>query len=136
MSKLRAVPVELVEANEFVLNFHRHNRPVAGHRFSIGVTDGERLWGVCIVGRPISRLIQAGSCSFLYGAAWRAWRAMGGDRLITYTLQEEGGASLRGAGWTVVAERAANNPAGWKNRPGRQWQAVVGQAKFLWEVRP
>jgi len=51
MAKLRAVPVELREANEFVANFHRHNKPVTGHRFSVGVSDGEALWGVCIVGR-------------------------------------------------------------------------------------
>jgi hypothetical protein len=152
MAKLRAVPVELREANEFVANFHRHNKPVTGHRFSVGVSDGEALWGVCIVGRPVSRIIQAegytaevlrccvknsaplGCCSFLYAAAWRAWKAMGGDRLITYTLQSEGGVSLRGAGWKLVAERAANRPNQWQNRAGREWQPVVGQAKFLWEA--
>lgn len=96
MAKLMAVPIELKEANEFVGNFHRHNKPVTGHRFSIGVSDGKELWGVVIVGRPVSRIIQAqgataevlrccvrdgapkGCCSFLYGSAWRAWRAMGG----------------------------------------------------------
>ena len=152
MGKLMAVPIELKEANEFVANFHRHNKPVTGHRFSIGVSDGKELWGVVIVGRPVSRIIQAqgataevlrccvrggapkGSCSFLYGASWRAWRAMGGARLITYTLQDESGASLRGAGWRVLAERKANKESGWQNRPGRQWQSVVGQAKIVWEI--
>jgi hypothetical protein len=150
--KLMVVPIELSEANDFVKNFHRHNKPVTGHRFSIGVTDGSELWGVAIVGRPVSRIIQSqgytaevlrccvrdgspkGSCSFLYGAAWRALRAMGGERLITYTLQDEGGASLRGAGWKLVAERRPNDPAGWQSRKGRSWQPVVGQAKFLWEA--
>lgn len=153
-ARLKAVPVELAEANDFVRNFHRHNKPVTGHRFSIGVSDGAELWGVAIVGRPVSRIVQAqgytaevlrncvregaprGCCSFLYAAAWRAWRAMGGERLITYTLQSEGGASLRGAGWALVAERAANDPKAWQSRAGRAWQPVVGQAKFLWEVRP
>ena len=152
--KLIAVPVELSEANQFVLSFHRHNKPVTGHRFSIGVSDGVELCGVCIVGRPVPRLVQAqrytaevlrccvrdqspkGCCSFLYAAAWRAWRAMGGERLITYTLQSEGGSSLRGAGWTLVAERKATDPSRWQSRPGRSWQPVVGQSKFLWEVRP
>ena len=143
--------MELSEANEFIASHHRHNKPVVGHRFSIGVSDGAELWGVVIVGRPVARLQQdgataevtrncvrdgapKGACSFLYGAAWRAWRAMGGRRLITYTLQIEGGASLRGAGWTLVAARAANNPKSWQSRPGREWQPVVGQAKFLWEA--
>ena len=152
MTKLRAIPMNLSEANEFVKNFHRHNKPVVGHRFCIGVSDGSELWGVVIVGRPVSRFVQAegytaevlrccvrdggpkGCCSFLYGAAWRAWRAMGGERLITYTLQSEGGASLRGAGWRLVAERKPNDPKLWQSRKGRSWQPVVGQAKFLWDV--
>ncbi len=150
--KLAAVPIELKEANEFVANFHRHNKPTTGHRFSIGAAADGDLWGVCIVGRPVSRIIQAegytaevlrccvrdgapkGCCSFLYAAAWRAWRAMGGERLITYTLTSESGASMRGAGWRLVAERKPSDPAQWQSRAGRAWQPVVGQAKFLWEA--
>ena len=44
------------------------------------------------------------AASMLYGAAWRATKALGYRRLITYTLAEEPGTSLRAAGWTVVAE--------------------------------
>jgi hypothetical protein len=148
---IAARPCELKEANEFVANFHRHNKPTVGHRFSIGAEVDGLLIGVCIVGRPVARLLQdgytaevlrccvsdnapKGACSFLYASAWRAWRAMGGRRMITYTLQSESGASMRGAGWRMVAERPANNPAGWQSRPGREWQPVVGQAKFLWEA--
>jgi hypothetical protein len=75
-----------------------------------------------------------GTCSFLYAACWRAWRAMGGNRLITYTLQSESGASLRGAGWRVVAQLAPSDPKQWQSRPGREWQPVVGQAKIRWEM--
>lgn len=149
--KLLALPVELAEANEFVASFHRHNKPVLRHRFAIGASDGAELWGVAIIGRPVARLKQdgftaevtrccvrdgspRGTCSFLYAAAWRAWRAMGGRRLITYTLTAESGASLRGAGWRLIAERGANDPARWQSRPGRAWQPVVGQAKLLWEA--
>lgn len=77
-----------------------------------------------------------GTCSFLYAACWRAWRAMGGNRLITYTLQSESGASLRGAGWRVVAQLEPGDPKQWQSRPGREWQSVVGQAKFRWEILP
>ena len=150
--KLRAVPCDLSEANEFVANFHRHNKPVVGARFSVGASDGERLVGIAICGRPVSRHQQAaggtaevtrccvlidapkGTCSFLYACCWRAWRAMGGDRLITYTLQTESGASLRGAGWTVSHELAGATGAAWTNRAGREWQPVTGQAKICWEV--
>lgn len=150
---ITAVPMDLRESNEFVANFHRHNKPVVGARFSIGASDGQQLVGVAIVGRPVARLLQQqgggvaevvrccviddapkGTCSFLYAAYWRAWRAMGGTRLITYTLQSESGASLRGAGWTVVAELPAKNAGGWQNRAGREWQPVVGQAKIRWEI--
>ncbi len=54
--------------------------------------------------------------------------------LVTYTLQTESGASLRGAGWKVVAELAPNKPSMWQTRPGREWQPVVGQAKLRWEA--
>ena len=151
---LHAVPMTLAEANEFVANFHRHNKPVPGARFSIGASDGAQLVGVAIVSRPISRVLQAegpevaevtrccvrddaplGACSFLYACSWRAWRAMGGRRLVTYTLQSESGASLRGAGWKVIAELApTRHGAGWTNRVGREWQSVTGQAKLRWEV--
>lgn len=143
--------MDLAEANEFVANFHRHNNPVVGARFSVGVSDGSELWGVAICGRPVSRMLQdkstaevtrccvregapRGACSFLYNSLWRAWRELGGQRLITYTLQSESGASLRGAGWHIVAELAGNTGKAWQNRPGREWQPVVGQAKLRWEM--
>lgn len=145
------VPVKLQEANEFVRNFHRHNKPVTGHVFSIAASDGDSLIGVAICGRPVSRHLddgqtlevlrccvletaQKGACSFLYARAWRAAAALGWQRLVTYTLQSETGASLRGAGWRIVGESPGATGKGWTNRPGREWQAVVGQDKFRWEV--
>ena len=148
------VPCRLTEAKTFVANFHRHNIPPPVSLFSLGASDGHRLVGVGIVGLPVSRVLMAdgvtlevtrccvvddaprGTPSAIYGACWRAARALGYRRLITYTLQTESGASLRGAGWTMVAERKARTDAQqWTNRPGRQWQSVVGQAKMIWEVR-
>ena len=35
--------------------WHRHHKPVVGHRFSIGVENGE-IRGACIVGRPVARI--------------------------------------------------------------------------------
>jgi hypothetical protein len=150
---ISAVPMTLPEAREFVANYHRHNKPPVGWRFGIGASDGARLVGVAVVSRPVARQLQAqgpdvaevtrccviddaplGTCSFLYAACWRAWRAMGGRRLVTYTLQSESGASLRGAGWRVLAELPGATGKAWSNRPGREWQAVTGQAKLRWEV--
>ena len=57
---LDIVPVSLAEANAFVERYHRHHRPVVGHKFSIGATDGEKIVGVAIVGRPVSRYLDDG----------------------------------------------------------------------------
>jgi len=146
-----AVPMKLSEAIEFVANFHRHNKPPIGGVFSVGASDGKKLVGVAVVGRPVSRHLDngetlevvrccvvddapKGACSFLYARCWQAAKALGWRKLITYTLQTESGASMRGAGWKCVAELKANNAAGWQNRPNREWQPVVGQAKFRWEA--
>lgn len=111
---LEIVPMTLREANAFVEQNHRHHGPVAGHKFSIGLSDGEQIVGVAIIGRPVSRHLDDGwtlevnrlctdgsrnACSMLYAAAWRAARAMGYKRLVTYILESENGASLRAAGW-------------------------------------
>ena len=115
---LTLTPVSLAEANAFVAQHHRHHKPVTGHKFSIGCTADGRLVGVAIVGRPVSRYLDNGltlevnrlctdgtknACSMLYAAAWRAARAMGYEKIITYTLDTESGASLRAAGWTCAA---------------------------------
>jgi hypothetical protein len=146
---IEIVPCKISEANLFVKNFHRHNKPTVGALFSIGASCGGNLVGVAICGRPVARHFDdgftvevnrccvidgspKGTCSALYAAAWRAAKALGYKKIITYTLQSESGASLRGAGWKVLAERKASDPSQWQSRPGREWQPVVGQAKFLW----
>ena len=144
------VPLDLSEANDFVRSFHRHNKPTQGGKFAIGLSSESGLCGVAIVGRPIARLLSddftaevlrlcvhddapRNACSKLYAAAWRACKAMGYKKLITYTLQTESGDSLRGAGFTIVAE-SKNTGKGWTNRPNRNWQPVYGQLKFRWEL--
>ena len=52
---LEVCPMTLKEANAFVEQHHRHHKPVVGHKFSIGCTDGNEIVGVAIVGRPVSR---------------------------------------------------------------------------------
>ena len=117
---LHAVPMKIAEAREFVDNFHRHNKGPLSGLFAVGVSDGAQLVGVAIVGRPVARMMDdgqtaevvrccvtplapKGACSFLYARCWQAAKSLGWRRLITYTLQSESGASLRGAGWSVVA---------------------------------
>lgn len=144
---VRIIPLDLDEANALVARWHRHHRPVVGHKFSIGIADGETVHGAAIVGRPVARRQDDGltlevnrcvtdgirnGCSMLYRAAWRAARAMGYMRLITYTLPEEGGASLRGAAFTLVGERRGGS-WGVPSRPRVDKHPLQG--KLLWELR-
>lgn len=123
----------LGQANDFVHEHHRHHRPVAGHKFSIAALDGGEVVGVVIVGRPVARALDDGravevlrcctdgtrnACSFLYGAATRAARALGYAMIGTYTLPAEGGASLRGAGWAPV--HLTKNTRGWDAKSRRR----------------
>ena len=89
---LKLIPVSLPDANAFVAEHHRHHKPVRGHKFSLGCEKDGQLVGVAIVGRPVSRYLDDGKtlevnrlcatgeknvCSFLYGAAARAAKALG-----------------------------------------------------------
>ena len=146
-ARLQVVPVPLDEANAFVQLHHRHHKPVVGHKFSIAVADDEgRVRGVAIVGRPVARRLDDGltlevnrvatdgcpnACSALYAASWRAAKAMGYRRLITYTLDTEPGTSLRAAGWKAIGET-----------PGRSWSVPSRprvdkhplQGRLCWEA--
>jgi len=53
--KLTHVRIALDEANAFVAQHHRHHKPVVGHLFSLGAVLHERIVGIVIVGRPVSR---------------------------------------------------------------------------------
>lgn len=151
MSKtLRIVPVSQREAFAFVAEHHRHLPAPRGDRFRVGLAQHDELVGVAIVGRPVARSYDDGltvevnrvavaadipnGCSMLYGAAWRAARALGYRRLITYTRTDERGTSQRAAGLHVLAERTAR-PAGW-SVPSRRRRSPAdgGVARTLWEV--
>ena len=146
---LRIVPVNLEEANAFVRRLHRHNKPVVGAKFCIGATTNEfighdpdrneMLVGVAIVGRPVAPKLDDGltaeitrvctdgtknAASMLYGACRKAARAMGYDRIFTYTLPEEGGVSLRAAGFKLDKDDAGGSAKMWHNRDGRKVEPV------------
>lgn len=117
-------PISLRLANDFLDGVHRHNGRTQrdGGKFAISVIDetGE-VRGIAIVGNPLSATLMDGKtaevtrvctkedapkgvCSMLYSACWRAWRSMGGDRMVTYTLKTESGISLRASNWVIVGE--------------------------------
>lgn len=149
MGDLRIVPVSQRDAKAFCAMWHRHHQPPRGMKFAVGAaTPDGTLHAIAIAGRPVARLFDNGqtlevtrvasdgspnACSMLYAACWRAAKALGYTRLITYTQGGESGTSLRAAGWHVVAERPAH--PGW-NRPSRprDQKGTEHIARTLWEA--
>lgn len=143
---IELIPITLAEANQYVAEYHRHHKPVTGHKFSLAAIKNDLIVGVCIVGRPVSRHLDNGwalevnrcctdgtknAPSFLYGAAWRATRALGYKKLITYTLPEEGGTSLRASGWKCLGEAGGGN---WNCKARPRIETDIKQTKLRWEV--
>lgn len=157
-STLVARPITLRGANDFVQAHHRHNGRTSrdGGKFAIACECTGVVVGVAIVGNPLSATYMnkaryghvaevlrtctdlnapKGAVSFLYGVSTRVCREMGFDRLISYTLQDESGASLKGAGWRRIASTAGVGP-GWSKADhlDRTYQPVMGIPKFRWEI--
>lgn len=144
--KIEIVPCELDEANEFIAIHHRHHQPVQGHKFSLAAFSDGKIVGVCVVGRPVARFLDNGltlevtrlatdgtmnACSALYGSARRACFALGFKRLITYTLPEEGGASLKASNFKLLGEAGGGT---WNRKSRPRIDKAPTQRKFLWEV--
>lgn len=136
---MKAVPIELKEAQNFINDLHRHH--VASHRdkFRIGCEENGKLVGVVQVGRPVSRNLDDGKtlevlrlcsdgtkgvCSFLYSRAARVARELGYEKIITYILQTESGTSLRASGWKLEADNVGGSS--W-DRPGRRRETSNSQ---------
>jgi hypothetical protein len=158
-SRFRVIPIGLREANDFVVLYHRHSRRTSrdAGKFAIACVDALdpalTTYGVAIVGRPLARMLHDGltaevtrTCvrpdapphvnSFLYGRCWRIWQAMGGTRLVTYTLLTESGVSLKAAGWQIAAVSKAHKN-GWDHTTSRhirrEFQGLFAQDKIRWE---
>jgi hypothetical protein len=144
--RLTLCPMTLREARAFVARLHRHHKAPAGGLFAIGAANPDGVVGVVIVGRPVARLADNGwtaevtrlcsdgtrnCCSLLYAAAWRAARAMGYSKLITYTLPEEGGASLRAAGWRCIGAAGGGS---WSRAARPRVDTHPTQTKLRWEA--
>lgn len=146
--RLYAVPLTLKAARAWVDEHHRHHRAPQGGLFAIGAASSSgELVGCVIIGRPVSRMLDNGytaevtrlctngahnACSMLYAAAWRACRALGYQRLITYTLASEPGTSLHAAGWREIG----SSRGGTWSRPSRARfeESHPTEPKIVWEA--
>ena len=142
---LTLTPINLKTANAFVQQYHRHHKPTRGHKFSIGVSEDGALVGVAICGRPVARRLDDGytlevnrlctngtpnACSILYAAAYRAARAMGYNRVVTYILDTESGVSLRASGWQCAGLAGGREWTGRRRPPEPLYPA---QMKYRYE---
>ena len=154
VGRLNIRPITLRDACAFVEAHHRHNKPPRGHKFSVAAHLDDDLVGVAIAGRPVARHFDDGltlevnrTCtdgtrnanSLLYGAIWRAAKAMGYKRCITYTQHDECGASLRAVGWKRVKEISArgswaDSTSDEKLKAMRDSVGSGGVARVLWDI--
>ena len=145
---MKAVPLSLKEANEFVASLHRHHAPVHGDKFRIGCADDNgKLVGVVQCGRPVSRYLDDGMtlevvrlcsdgtenvCSFLYSRCARVAKELGYKKIITYILESENGASLRASGWHLDAEKCGGGSWDSPSRP----RALLDNQISIFEQKP
>ena len=138
-------PISYKDAAQYVDDNHRHHSRPVGHKFSIACYDNDSLCGVAMVGRPVSRYLDDGAtlevnrlctdgtknaCSMLYSAAWRACKALGYTRIITYTLASEPGTSLRASGWHCDGLAGGMKWTGEREKANQKWPAEM---KIRWE---
>lgn len=129
---LEIKPISLKDANDYIDQYHRHHKPVQGGKYAISVYDDERLCGVAIVGRPVSRWLDDNktlevtrlctdgtynACSILYSRCAKIAKDMGYEKIITYILEEESGTSLKASGWTCEKEEAGGGSWSVPSRP-------------------
>ena len=147
---MRFVPVTLRAANDFVNKYHRHNKAVVGHKFSIGLEEDGELIGVGIAGRPVARMLDnsrnieivrvcikeghKNACSKMYARMKRLAQLMGYEKIITYTLKSESQSSLKAIG---AIPESVITPYQWdRAKRRRKPQDVYNEDKIRWELNP
>lgn len=143
---MNVIPMTLREARAYVDQVHRHHKAPQGGLFAIGAAEGDTVIGVVIVGKPVARMLDddytcevtrlasdgtKNVCSMLYRAAWRAGRAMGYRRLVTYILDTEPGTSLRAAGFVCIGTTDGGT---WSRVSRPRVDTHPLQGKLRWEV--
>lgn len=147
MNKLHIVPIKQKEAFAYITKHHRHHKKPVGSVFQIACAVDGIIVGVVTVGRPVSKELDNGytlevnrlctdgtpnACSILYSAAWRATKALGWTKLITYILDSESGVSLYASNWRLIGE--AGSSRGWSVPSRPRVDTNPKQKKLLFEA--
>jgi len=145
MTPVELRPISIKAAMRVVDDWHRHLEKPQGARFAIAAWHEDRLVGVALVGNPQARMSARdrtaaevirvatdgtpNACSFLYARAKRAAQALGFVRVLTKTLPEESGASLRAVGATFDGMTAGGS---WDRINRRRQTTAPTQPKMRW----
>lgn len=142
MNDLCIRPISYKSASEYINKNHRHHKAPQGGKFCVGCFIGNDMVGVAICGRPVGRFLDDGltceitrvctdgtmnACSKLYGACCRIAKEMGYEKIITYILESEDGASVKasnficegiagGTHWTGIRNKGQDIPREMKTR--------------------
>jgi hypothetical protein len=155
---MQVKPITIKAANDFIKEYHRHHRPTIRNcgKWALAAIDtDENMVGVVIAGNPVSATYMdgftieltrlcvkeyapKGTCSFLLSRCCKIWRAMGGEKIITYTLDSESGSSLKGAGWKLCGTVKPHKR--WQNKTKsdgieRAHLEIYSLTKFRWEKK-
>lgn len=139
-------PITFKQACDFVSLYHRHHKPTVGCKFCVGLYDEDKLVGVAICGRPVSRYLDNGltceitrlctdgtynACSMLYGACCRVAKEMGYEQVVTYILESENGSSLKASNFTCEGIAGGTHWTGQRDKG----QAIPHEMKTRWVRR-
>ena len=127
MRRFRTRWLSLRDAHAFVAKHHRHHLPAVGGIVALGLWEDERLVGVGVLGRPVSRQLQhqgavevtrlcviaPHAASALLGRLRRVAQSLGFVKVVTYIESHESGISLGAAGWEQL-----------DIQPAREWSRI------------
>lgn len=162
LEQLRVWPCSVKAAKKWIATTHRHLKKVNGGLFAVSLVDGTgvmhavalagngpRVWqgtGRLIITRVA---VEEGlpdkddhancACSMLYGAMCRAGKALGFVEAWTYTLPEEPGISLRGAGFIDMGltkggehtRPSRHRAPAERPEPKRRWRRILSGTGVL-----